>query len=281
MPFTPAHIAAVLPLLRWRGRLRLDATCLVIGSMGPDLEYFARGELTGRSGHTLLGIAVWGVPATIAAAAAFHLAMKWPLLLCAPRAIAARTARAIDGRWPPAWSALALASLLASALLGNLTHVAWDGFTHHDGWAVERWSRLSDPIELPGTGTIVLFRCLQHLGTLVGLCALAIVVARRARRTAPVALPPAPRAGPRALLVLCVGLGVAALDGRLLLRGEDQLGHFVAATISGLLTGAFVASGLLLRRARAWRAAVDQALVIPPSTTSVWPVTNEAASDSK
>jgi hypothetical protein len=269
MPFTPAHIAAVLPVLRWRGRLRLDATCLVVGSMGPDLEYFARGELTGRFGHTLIGIAAWGVPATLAVAAAFHFAVKWPLLLCAPRAIAERAVRAIHHRWPPGWSAAALASLVMSAALGNLTHVAWDACTHHDGWVVERWARLSDPIALAGLGTMVGFRLLQHLSTVVGLIALAVVVVRRARRTAPVALPPAPRAGPRALLALCVALAVAALDGRLALLGERQPGHFVAAAISGLLAGALVASALLWRRTLTWRAAVDQTLVKPPSTASV------------
>ena len=269
MPFTPAHIAAVLPVLRWRDRLRLDATCLVVGSMGPDLEYFARGELTGRLGHTLLGALVWGVPATLAVAAAFHLAMKWPLLLCAPRAIAARAARAVHRPWPPRWSALALASLVISAYVGNLTHIAWDGCTHHDGWAVERWSRLSEPIALPGLGTMVRFRLLQHLSTIAGLSALALVLLRRALGAAPLALPPAPRAGPRVVLAVCAALAVAALCGRLVLVDRVQLGHLVAAAIAGLLAGALVASGLLLRRARRWRAAIDQALVNPPSTTSV------------
>lgn len=266
MPFTPAHIAAVLPLVRWRGRLRLDATCLVVGSMGPDLEYFARAELTGRFGHTLLGVAVWGVPATIAVAAAFHLAMKWPLLLCAPRGVAARGARAARRPWPPGWSAVAVASLVISAALGNLTHVAWDGFTHHDGWAVERWSWLSGPVAFPGPGTMIRFRLLQHLGTLIGLGALALVLVRRARRTSPLELPPTPRAGPRALLALCLALAVAALLGRLVILGEHQLGHFVAATISGLMAGALAASALLLPRARAWRAAVEKGLASPPST---------------
>lgn len=264
MPFTPAHIAAVLPLVRWRGRLRLDATCLVIGSMGPDLEYFARAELTGRFGHTLVGMAAWGIPATIAVAAAFHLAMKWPLLLCAPRGVAARAAVAARRRWPPGWNALAFASLVLSAALGNLTHLVWDGFTHHDGWAVERLPWLSEPIALPGPGTMIRFRMLQHLSTLVGLGTLALVLLRRARRTPPLALPPTPRAGPRALLALCVALAVAALVVRLVLLGEHQLGHFVAATIAGLLAGALAASALLARRSRAWRTAIDQALAAPP-----------------
>lgn len=254
MPFSPAHIAAVLPVLAWRGRLRLDATCLVVGSMGPDLEYFARGQLTGRFGHTLIGVAVWGVPATIAVAAAFHFLMKWPLLLCAPRGIAARAVPAIGGGWPAGLNAVTAASLVISAALGNLTHVAWDGCTHHDGWAVERWPELYETIEVPGFGPVVLFRLLQHMSTLVGLMVLAFVMIRWAVRTSPIALPPAHRTGPRAVLMLCTLTAVAVVDGRLVLLGEHRFGHFVAGTISGLLAGALIASAILWRRGRRWRA---------------------------
>jgi hypothetical protein len=54
----------VLPLV---GRLRLDPTCLVVGSMSPT-EYFLRGRLVRTFSHNLLGSRC-SAPVTVAAAA--------------------------------------------------------------------------------------------------------------------------------------------------------------------------------------------------------------------
>ena len=89
MPFTASHPMAVLPVV---GRLRLDTTCLVIGAMAPDFEYFMNGRLLGSFGHTLIGIAAWGVPVTLISALVFHAILKWPLLAVAPRWFARRAA---------------------------------------------------------------------------------------------------------------------------------------------------------------------------------------------
>src|SRR3954471_24303541 len=100
MPFTPAHPLAVWPFVRWHRWLRLDATCLAIGAMAPDFEYFIHGQQKGNFGHTLLGIPLWGVPATLILAALFHAIVKWPLLIVAPRWIAQRSIEAAARPWP-------------------------------------------------------------------------------------------------------------------------------------------------------------------------------------
>src|ERR1700689_299366 len=133
MPFTFSHPMAVLPVLRVRW---LDATCLVIGAMAPDFDYFIHGEQSGNFGHTLLGVAVFGVPITLIAAALFHGLVRDALLLVAPVTIARRGA--IVARSPAA----PMIALVTSAVIGNLTHLAWDGFTHDRGWGVRWFPRL-------------------------------------------------------------------------------------------------------------------------------------------
>src|SRR5437879_1707184 len=121
MPFTAAHPAAVLALIR-APRLRLDATCLVIGSMAPDFEYFFRGRLESTFSHTVTGALLFDLPATLLLSLAFHALVKWPALLVLPERIAKRVvAIALERRRTKPSLAL-IASLVASALLGTATH---------------------------------------------------------------------------------------------------------------------------------------------------------------
>lgn len=137
MPFTPSHPVAVLPFVHWCRQLHLDATCLVIGSMSPDFEYFVYGHLVGQLGHSFLGLFVWCLPMTLVVAALYHWLVKWPWLLVAPRWVTARSL-AIGAPWPARWSGGLVVSCIASALIGALSHLAWDAFTHVDGFFVHQ-----------------------------------------------------------------------------------------------------------------------------------------------
>lgn len=253
MPFTPAHALAVLPAVRWHAKLRLDPTCLVLGSMIPDFEYFARGEQVGRFGHTFASIATWGIPATLVLAAVFQLVVKWPMLLAAP------------GRWTPVFAApwpvgrgvrsiaAISASLVISAALGDLTHLLWDGVTHSDGAIARNVSVLRTPIDVPGLGPMVLHRVIQHTSTLVGLAVICAYLAVQIRRASP---PGAVvrRARARATFAICIAIGTALLLSRAwwLLHLRDP-GSLISAAISGALAGTIVASLVLRRDGRRWR----------------------------
>jgi len=234
MPFTAAHPLAILPFRRW-----LDPTTLAIGAMSPDFMYFARGELAGNYGHTLPGIAIWCVPITLACALLFHELVKWPLLLAAPRALAARLVAAAREPWPRG-----LALLIPSAVLGAVTHVIWDGFTHGRGWAVRRLEPLQATLVLP------VYRIIQHASTLLGLAILAVVLVRWFRRQPSTPLPDVPRATARWVLAICVALGIAALYARAAVRHTFSAGDIVVAPISGTLAALIVAGILLRGRAR-------------------------------
>src|SRR6185295_14226025 len=117
MPFTfLAHQAPVLPLKLLRPA-HVSGTALVIGSMAPDFEYFIRGQPFSTISHTLVGQVVFCLPLTFLVGWLVR-DLLGPLL----------------GRFRPTTPILSV-RYLACALAGSLSHVAWDGFTHGDGWA--------------------------------------------------------------------------------------------------------------------------------------------------
>lgn len=182
MPFTLAHPAAVLPLRRVR---LLRTVPLILGAMAPDVPYYLPWRIAQYIPpitHTFLGSFTVDLPIGLV-----MLLMVW--LLRAPLAappggrasIKCRTALERFGSRPINW---VLAPL--SILIGAWTHIAWDSFTHPDGWMVSRISALSAPVTL-FSYTGELCHVLQYVSSVFGLVVLAIWFAR---------LPtPAPRVG--------------------------------------------------------------------------------------
>jgi hypothetical protein len=248
VPFTPAHVIAVVPAMRWHRALRLDPTCLVIGSMAPDFEYFTRGEMAGQFGHSFVGILAWGVPVTLVLAALHHALVKWPVLLAAP----ARLTPLLGGP-PPALSVPALASMVVSAALGDLTHVLWDGATHATGVFVTRIPALSVPYTVPVLGEMPLHRIVQHASTVVGLVVLTWVFARALRRAGPVREIGLSRARARIAFTACIATGVALTLYRSHRMHIVDPGSLIVAGISGLLAGTIVASVLARADGRRYR----------------------------
>jgi len=237
---------AVLPLV---GRWRVDTTCLVIGTMAPDFEYFARAKQVSVISHSWLGLIAWNLPATLILAAVFHVVVKWPLLLVTPRPIARRAATFALRPWG-AWTLGFAASCIVSALIGALTHLLWDGVTHSDGLIAPHVPALRRVLALPW-GDMAMHRVIQHASTVIGSLGCLAFVARALLRAEPIELPARPRVWPRLVAVACittgVGLAVLTISG----RRNDDVGGVVVVLLSGALAGTLVASGLLLQTARA------------------------------
>ena len=248
MPFTPAHVMAVIPALSWQRALRLDPTCLVIGSMAPDFEYFLRGEQAGQFAHTFVGIVGWGVPVTLVLAALYHAVVKWPVLLAAP----ARLTSVLGGP-PPPLSVPTIASMAVSAALGDLTHVLWDGATHATGVFVTRIPALTVRYTVPVIGEMPLHRIVQHTSTLVGLVGLMWVLARALRRTGPPRELAISRARTRIAFAACIATGMALTLYRSHRMHIVDPGSLIVAMISGLLAGTIVASALARADGRRYR----------------------------
>jgi len=166
MPYAFAHPAAVIPLARLLGKLAVPSA-LAIGSVIPDAWYFLP-YLKRADTHSLLGLLLFCLPAGLFAYAAFHLVCKAPLLALLSRGLAARAGVYACAGLPPApWHAV-----VASLLAGALTHNAWDALTHEG---------------LVASALQLNYRVLQHASTVLGTLIVAAWVARKLRRTSPLA----------------------------------------------------------------------------------------------
>jgi len=168
MPFTLAHPAAVLPVRRIPG---LRTFPLIIGSITPDLPYFAPYRIARwmTETHTLLGTVVTDVPLGMLLLIAIYL-LRRPLTELLSNRARVLCLRALErfGRRPMSWL---LAPL--SILVGAWTHLLWDSFTHEGGWVVQEMSLLRAPVTI-GWYTGQVCHVLQYLSSVLGLAVLFI-----------------------------------------------------------------------------------------------------------
>jgi hypothetical protein len=187
VPFTFAHPAAAVPLLRPLGR-RGSLSALVIGSIAPDLAFIVPLEVTRAQTHGLAGLLLFCLPAGMLAYLLFHLVLKAPLLDLFPERLREALAAAA-GRPRALWSAVPV-----SLLCGAATHVAWDSFTH-PGAMVDAIPTLGVLLFSLGGYDVFVYKVLQHGGSVLGLALLAFWFRRwfrRSLRTAPDSPAPVP-----------------------------------------------------------------------------------------
>ncbi|MGE7023538.1 DUF4184 family protein [Solibacillus cecembensis] len=162
MPLTFAHPAAVLPFSRKSKYIHFPA--LVLGSMAPDFEYFLRGQPIGDIGHTFSGFLTYNLPLVAFFYLIFHFFIYQTLFNQMPAFLQDSTKSRLHANY-----AMRVIIFVYSALLGMLTHITWDSFTHQNGYMVQKF-----PTTLAHTFTIFhfdipLYKFLQHGSTLVGL----------------------------------------------------------------------------------------------------------------
>ncbi|MFE1026183.1 DUF4184 family protein [Streptomyces sp. NPDC058818] len=198
MPFTLSHAVAVLPAVRsdGTGRGPLVPAVLVAGSFSPDMTYYAASFLSGAMEfgdvtHSFPG--VFTVDVIIAwVLVAVWLLVREPLVALLPRAGRGRAATLLRCGAPCARVRPSLvARWYVSAVLGALTHVVWDAFTHLDRWGMRVFPVLGR--EVAGSP---LYWYLQYGGSAVAAVVIAVFLARALRRT--------PRAEPLGVPVLSV-----------------------------------------------------------------------------
>ena len=167
MPNPIAHPAASIPFTR----LGLVFSALVIGSISPDFGYlvlhssYFSSRLTPFFMNTAWGLVVFDVPVGLVLLWLFHTVVKWPLLSLLPESLQHRLFKHAHGFSFRPLRHFAL--ILLSLLVGSLTHVIWDSFTHQRGWTVEHVALLR--ISING---VPLYTILQNLGTVLGIAVL-------------------------------------------------------------------------------------------------------------
>ena len=211
--------------------------------MVPDFEYFMRMRVKSIYSHSFIGLLWFDLPLTIILAFIFHYVVRNTLINNLPGFLAARLIAFTDFDWN-AYFKRKYIIVIVSALLGASSHIAWDSFTHEDGFAVERISDLSNSIQLFGTG-IPLFKLLQHGSSAVGAIAICITI---------VSLPALPfkrRSGiwKHWLLTAFVAVIIVGVNIALGLNPKFY-GHVVVTAITGILTGLTTASLVLKHQNR-------------------------------
>jgi hypothetical protein len=177
MPFTPAHAAVSLPFIR---RMRAFSVFgLVIGSMAPDFEYFLRLKPAALGGHTPLGFFMLNLPLSILVAVLYMNFIEDGLIQLMPNWVAKKWPR--FGRNIKTYAIAEWLNFIFWTLVGMLTHIGLDSFTHSTGFFVRLFPVLKEAIFL-GNLSIPVYKALQHGGTLFGLVTLAVYIGLRKPR---------------------------------------------------------------------------------------------------
>ncbi|MFJ9470999.1 DUF4184 family protein [Streptomyces caniferus] len=260
MPFTLSHAAAVLPVIRRTGAARgpLVASALVAGSFAPDMTYYADslvpgGMAFGDFTHSLPGVLTVDVLVTAVLVGGWLL-VREPLTALVPRAWRSTVHTFVRGRSRRPRGSRELAALVGwfvvSAVLGAVTHVVWDAFTHPGRWGTRLVPGLDRVV-----GGLPVYTYVQYGTSALALAAMgafAWPILRRRDGTAAAAVVSVPAAVPvltvrlrlrlTALLALCVAAGAV----HRVLRARAVYGPGVSA-LDYLPTALFGAgAGLLL-----------------------------------
>jgi hypothetical protein len=207
MPFTIAHVAAVLPFSRYlKSRQLLSAA--IVGSMAPDFGIFLPVHLPRLETHSLLALVAFILPAGLAGYWIFQLVLKPALLAVLPdRAyqVAQPFSATADIARLPSWGLAA-----AGILLGALTHLAWDAFTHEGARGMRMIPALDELMLGAGGHHVAGQRLLQDISSLVGLAIIAWWVGWALRRGASGATGPRVLAPRERALWLCL-YGITAV----------------------------------------------------------------------
>jgi hypothetical protein len=248
MPLTLSHPAAVLPLRR----LGLPMTSMVIGSMVLDVPLYLGSRRGYDIAHSPLGVPTVDIVGALVVLALWFAVLRDPLVDLAPSAVRARLApraRLTRRQW-----------LLApiGALIGGVTHVGWDSFTHYDRWGSEHVGWLQrDHLGLAG------LKWAQYASGVLGLLVVGWCAVAHLRSLPPLDVRrPARVLAPAALVVVVV---LAALTGLASAAAKASDGlhsmafHGVVSSIIVFVVGTvLVCVAWQLRRQRS-RASVDEA----------------------
>lgn len=247
VPFTISHAAAALPLRRF-GKFRLPLAALMIGSMSPDYAYFLPLGFDRVETHSIAGLFIFCWPASLGLWLLFVRVLEPPTMTLLPENW--------RSRFPSSSPEITLRVLgLASVavLLGALTHLVWDAFTHGRTVVTQAIPALKSVAFHIDGRRIRWFFLLQLLSSVFGILALALWAWRQPPGRYPRPQPKTPLSnGMRLRAVLAIiGLSSAlAMAGYLAnseLHFRGRVFHLLVGGMTGLVL-AWCAIAVVIRR---------------------------------
>jgi len=207
MPFTPAHVAAVIPL---RKREALVWSALVVGSIAPDFEYFLDLAPGHRMGHSFPGVFTFTLPAALFVLWLFHAVMKRPMVELMPAPLEMRLLPRL--RTFHFGGTKQFLQILLSLMIGIATHLLWDSFTHPGTWVTGNIAWFDVTVHAPWLGITARYSVLQYASSIFGLVVMGYVCLAWYRRAQPVE-GVASRLSPLRKLLVWISMSVVATAG--------------------------------------------------------------------
>jgi hypothetical protein len=270
VPFTPSHAVVALPFVR----TPLPFGAVAVGSMAPDVPLFFPVGVTYEQTHGFPSLLLFSVPVAVLLYLVWRVLLRPAARALLPTWIGSRLPTSWDARGDEpgpgsgprggAGSGPGLARTapwaLVALVLGVVTHVLWDAFTHPD-----RFGSTLIPALAEQWGPLVGTQWAQYVSSAGGLVVLGIAAARYLRRTPPTTTPgtAALVSAARIRLVFWASLAAALVAGVVIVaatRGLPTDVHtaksftFFAGTLAGalvLVATAVAAVAVQLIRARA------------------------------
>ena len=178
MPFTPTHIAAIVPLAysKW-----FPFSALAIGCMIPDLPLFFPWVNYAQT-HSAIGVLTVCMPLGLTAYVLFQCIIKVPLVALLPNWMQDRMTTYSSPLLKPSY--LFFLGLMLAVVIGAYTHIIWDAFTHQGRWGTH-WIPLLNK-EIPIAGRLLPgYKIFQYGSTLIGLPLMLLLWARQLACTQP------------------------------------------------------------------------------------------------
>ena len=177
MPFTVSHIVAALPLNKGIGKYSKFTALspLIIGSMTPDFAYLTPFLVHQRmDSHSLIAIYLFCIPMGLTVYFLYHLLMAPVVVSCLPKSLQRHlNSDLFIGKLPTTPAHVIVISLV----LGALTHIIWDFFTHSYG-IPQHIAWMAKPLTYINSFHIMPARVLQFLSSILGLVLLIYLVYR-------------------------------------------------------------------------------------------------------
>ncbi|MGL5560875.1 MAG: DUF4184 family protein [Paraclostridium dentum] len=162
MPFTLAHPAVVI----FSKNKNFNLLGLILGSMAPDFIYFLLFNPISNLGHTLLGFIILNLPICFLLNYLILKFIKNPFIINLPSKICNYYTYLINYDFNFK-STKNIFVFTYSCIVGMLTHIIWDAFTHKTGYFVVNINLLKESIHILGY-QVPFFKLLQHGSTLLG-----------------------------------------------------------------------------------------------------------------